>query len=94
MSELRLLSDLRWPCPAAVGIESERALWKEARRGMNVLRGRLLLVMEPWRFRAYQKLKKTGRNVSQTLLSYCCTLNVHLNVLLTRTTHLPKPPIS
>ena len=55
MRELRLLRDLRWPA-AAVGAEleteSEReGTWKELRREMKWLRGRLLLVMEPARLR-------------------------------------------
>jgi hypothetical protein len=55
MRELRLLRDLRWPATAvlvgvAVEVESERGgIWKELRRAMNALRGRLLLVMEPAR---------------------------------------------
>ena len=52
MSELRLLRDLRWP---AVELESERGTWKEPRRGMKALRGRLLLVMEPWRLSGCQR---------------------------------------
>ena len=55
MSEPRLLRDLRW-LAAAVGAEleaeSEReGTWKEPRREMKVLRGRLLLVMELVRLR-------------------------------------------
>ena len=55
MSELRLLRDLRWPA-AAVGaeleVESEReGTWKEPRREMKALTGRLLLVTELVRLR-------------------------------------------